>query len=412
MRLFPKRKPEKKSEKRSQPSLSDAQERLLISTLKEEENYACTEALCNLLYSIEKSKVLPALDPELIGQHRLELIAPKESLEPSAKGGTQVTFLRWRVVYAQTTLSIRASSGVIEIFLLPANQAPVLAFEENSLRLLKRMILRSTEPEPQWWCQNEVLTAESMERLLGGCTRKLVAAASGWAALAGCERSSNVMLAAQPRSDNMIFAETSEKEALLAAIARDIHDNVIADLLMLRRYVTGKKVSSEETVEIVDEIVAKLREICSEHSPKHIQEWGLAACVEDLVARIADRTGVCCDLNVSDQLPELASAVNLHIFRIVQECLNNVEKYSKATNISVRVEYEQETERLMVSVVDDGVGFDLNSVRRVTTGGGAGISGMYDRAKLLHVFHPTVFRIESAIGRGTSVTLEVSLGLC
>lgn len=432
LRLFPKREPEKKSEKRTTftPSLSDAQERLLSSTLREEEHYAYSQELCDLLFDIERTKILPGIDPELVEPNQIELIAPKESLEPSAKGGTQNTFLRWRIVYAETTLSVRATSGMIEIFLLPASQSPVLAFEENSLRLLKRLLLRATEPEPQWYCLNELMTPESLERLLNGCTRKLIAAASGWGTAKAAARShvgessatrgfgSSIQRNSAPsadshlqRSENMIFSETSEKEALLASIARDIHDNVIADLLMLRRYVTGKKVSSDETVEIVDEIVAKLREICAEHSPKHIQEWGLAPCVEDLVVRISDRTGVSCELDVAENLPDLASAVNLHVFRIVQECLNNIEKYARATRISVKIDYDQEAERLMVSVSDNGVGFDLKSVGRATTGGGAGIAGMHDRATLLHVFHPTVFRIESAPGRGTAVFLEVSLGL-
>lgn len=413
---------------RQAPTLSDAQERLLSSTLREEENYAYSQDLCNQLFNIEKTKILPGIDPELIGQGQIELVSPKESLEPSQSGSSQVTYLRWRTTYAQTTLSVRASSGLIEIFLLPANDAPLLAFEENNNRLLKRIILRSTDPTPQWYCLNELMTPDSMERLLNGCTRKLIAAAAGWAkaqvvtrsqdedaqsarsAESGIQRNSGVSSENHKRSENLIFSEMSEKEALLASIARDIHDNVIADLLMLRRYVSGKNVSLDETVEIVDEIVAKLRDICSEHSPKQVQEWGLAACVEDLVARIAERTGVLCELDVAEDLPELAATVNLHVFRIIQESLNNIEKYAKATRVSVKLEYNRDHERLTILVEDNGVGFDQKSVGRITASGGTGIAGMYDRAKLLHVFHPATINIESTVGQGTSVSLELYLG--
>lgn len=440
VRLFPKREPDKKPEKRNSPALSDAQERLLSSTLKEEENFAYSQELSHLLFNIEKTRVLPGINPELIGQRQIELVAPKETSEPSASGSSQVTYVRWRVVYAQTSLSVRASSGLIEIFLLPAqkNPAPVLAFEENNNRLLKRIHLRGVEPEPKWYCLNELMTPEAMERLLNGCTRKLIAAASGWeqaehlqvgrsasasgerpgsrspdyikfgdVGASGENRSSG---ATEERSENLIFAEMSEKEALMGSIARDIHDNVIADLLMLRRYVTGRNVSPEETVEIVDEIVAKLREICAEHSPKQIQEWGLAPCVEDLVVRVSERAAVVCDFDVAENLPELAAAVNLHVFRIVQECLNNVEKYAQATKVAVKLDYDESQERLTVTVSDNGVGFDQKASAKVTAAGGTGIGGMNDRAKLLHVFHPTRLTIDSALGRGTTVVLELSLG--
>ncbi|HMO23943.1 MAG TPA: hypothetical protein PKC98_23505, partial [Candidatus Melainabacteria bacterium] len=70
-------------------------------------------------------------------------------------------------------------------------------------------------------------------------------------------------------------------------------DTVIADLMMLKRYLTGdKKMNNEDIIEIVDHITMQLRDVCSDFAPRNFKEWGLAMCLRDILERMGQRTGI------------------------------------------------------------------------------------------------------------------------
>ena len=73
--------------------------------------------------------------------------------------------------------------------------------------------------------------------------------------------------------------------------------------------------------------------------------------------------------------PPLRSSVKAAIFRLVQECLNNVEKHAEATTVQVKLEFLQESLSLVVK--DDGVGFDLE--KRMANGNSFGLLGMREQ---------------------------------
>jgi signal transduction histidine kinase len=80
------------------------------------------------------------------------------------------------------------------------------------------------------------------------------------------------------------------------------------------------------------------------------------------------------------------------IFRISQEAMNNIAKYSKASlvNLSLR----KEDNKVLLTIQDNGHGFDPNTVRK-----GLGLSTMRERAQL----SGGSFGLESAIGKGTII---------
>jgi two-component system NarL family sensor kinase len=97
----------------------------------------------------------------------------------------------------------------------------------------------------------------------------------------------------------------------------------------------------------------------------------------------------------------ISDELRLVIFRIVQDALKNVEDHSKSGH--VRVSLIGENEYLMLSIEDDGVGFNVSRVRsQAVTNGGLGLLSIERRAEL----SGGSFKIESTVGRGTVVSVR------
>ena len=103
------------------------------------------------------------------------------------------------------------------------------------------------------------------------------------------------------------------------------------------------------------------------------------------------------DLEVVAEASDGAEAVELVIYRVVQESLTNALRHANPTTVTVAVETSDE--RVTVSVMDDGTGMPGEAPR-----GTAGIAGMRERALLVG----GRLTIESGPGEGTEVRLEVS----
>lgn len=205
---------------------------------------------------------------------------------------------------------------------------------------------------------------------------------------------------------NAVHKLLNQQEETQATIARDLHDGVLADILMLRR-----KVSSEAALEpdqiagVLDSLTDSIRDICSGLVPRDLKDWGLETVLQDLVDKVGEQTEADVTFEVEGTIPELPSQVQLHIFRIVQECMNNIKKYADADSIFLNISARENALRFKIR--DDGKGFDLSSSQRERTDGGFGLPGIEERVEIIKAFYPTRFKIESLEGEGTTVFLEL-----
>ncbi|MBX9720730.1 MAG: ATP-binding protein, partial [Candidatus Obscuribacterales bacterium] len=155
-------------------------------------------------------------------------------------------------------------------------------------------------------------------------------------------------------------------------------------------------------------IVRKLREICYDLSPRDLSDWGLTTVVEDMLDQMAQRTGIDCVLNCDIEMPVMPAAVLLHIYRIIQESLNNAEKYAEPTRVAVTIEMDKE--KFVATIADNGKGFDQSTgSEKSGKEGGYGMGSLKERADLIRCFYPTKFFINSAPGKGSQVRLEIDM---
>lgn len=158
-------------------------------------------------------------------------------------------------------------------------------------------------------------------------------------------------------------------------LAREIHDQIIQDLLGVNYQLEG--IEGEESLppalrgkltEIrgsIRSLVDDLRHICGNLRPPTIDSLGLGAAIQSYARDWAARTGISVALDLDPNLGRLPEAIELSVFRIVQEGLHNVRKHAGAANVEICLRHTS-PRTLMVSIADDGKGlpeeFDLSTL--------------------------------------------------
>ena len=218
----------------------------------------------------------------------------------------------------------------------------------------------------------------------------------------------NILQTILQQKENLAYRLVSEQEELKHKLARDLHDTIIADVLMLKRYLSGdKQLSVEQIIEILDYIVLQMREICNDFVPKQLQDWGLKPAVIDLVERVGRRSGMESKTHCTSEIKKLPEPVQLHVFRILQEWVNNVEKYASATKLDVSLEESPEGV-LRLMVVDNGKGFNsADPVDSRTSQGGRGIQNLKERVELIRCYFNARLVIDSKPGAGSWMDLQI-----
>ena len=205
----------------------------------------------------------------------------------------------------------------------------------------------------------------------------------------------------------MRINEALEQEA--RRIAQALHDEtgpllVSANLALenLARDVGPDARRSVGTIrERLDQIEESLRFLCRELRPPALDELGLVLALEFLSAGLSVRGGVM--ISVQNGLEvRLPPAVEMALYRIVQEALTNICRHSGAVKADVGL--AKDGRNVRCSVRDDGRGFDVNAV--LTAGaGGLGLRGIRERLEPLR----GTLRIDSAPGRGTDLQIVIPL---
>lgn len=185
----------------------------------------------------------------------------------------------------------------------------------------------------------------------------------------------------------------TEREQERKYLARELHDQIIQDLLSTNYELEG--IESEHSRSPVLEknlsnvrksiraLVGNLRQICGDLRPPTIDSLGLGAAIQSYSHEWSARTGIAVTLNIDKKLGRLPEAIELSIFRIVQEGLNNIWRHAQAS--AVHIELQHTTPRtLMISLRDDGLGFaDDFDLNKLATDGHYGLLGISERVTLL-----------------------------
>jgi signal transduction histidine kinase len=205
-------------------------------------------------------------------------------------------------------------------------------------------------------------------------------------------------------SARLVSAQEEERRA----ISRELHDEVgqsLSALLMeagnaaasvpvdsaeVRRHVESIKKLAEASVQVIRNMSLLLR-------PSMLDDFGLVPALEWQAREVSKRTGLRVQVAAEEGADELPDEHKTCIYRVVQEALHNCARHAHARSVTVQV--RQERAKIVLSVEDDGRGFDAGRVR------GLGLVGMQERVHHLG----GAFHVESRPGAGTVVGVELPL---
>jgi signal transduction histidine kinase/CheY-like chemotaxis protein len=184
-------------------------------------------------------------------------------------------------------------------------------------------------------------------------------------------------------------------------LARDLHDSVSQTLFTcrtmaesaLRRWEKDPARAHtliEEVYRLTATALAEMRILLLELRPASLTQVGLGQLFEQYFQPIQDRRQYTLNLAIDD-IPALPPDVQIGLYRIVQEGLNNIDKHARASQVVVKA--TGDAEQVAVEISDDGEGFDLAEVR----GTSMGLNIIRERAEKIGA----VLEIESQKGAGT-----------
>jgi signal transduction histidine kinase len=205
----------------------------------------------------------------------------------------------------------------------------------------------------------------------------------------------------QSLSRKLIEAQEAERRT----IARELHDDFGQVLTAIRLNLQKGGRDHSESIQLVDEAIGRMRELAHALRPSILDDLGLPAALRWYVPREAKRAGLEARLEVAD-LPRLPAVLETTCFRLVQEALTNVARHAQARR--VQVELAMRDRSLLLTVRDDGKGFDARAARRrAARGDSQGLLGMKERVSLVG----GELEIDSPPGRGTSVHARLPVPL-
>ena len=205
----------------------------------------------------------------------------------------------------------------------------------------------------------------------------------------------------------ILQAQIEIQDQTLKNINQEIHDNIGQVLSLVKinlntfplyedDWVNGKM---QDTKQLISKAIVDMRDLSRSMHGNLVAELGFKNAIEHELNIIGNTGHFTVSLLIAGDHYKLARNIELILFRIVQEALNNSVKHSKTKNIEVKLQYEPT--RFSISIKDEGIGFDVAAVDQLPAF--RGLSRMKSRTALISGF----YLLNSSPGQGTTITVEI-----
>ncbi len=212
-------------------------------------------------------------------------------------------------------------------------------------------------------------------------------------------------------SAQVIAAQEKERQK----IAVELHDHagqallaLRAELQILKHHIPADSDQAHEQIKYLDGIVLEicrdLRQLAHDLRPPILTEMGLVPALEQYIDEFSRRMKMPATFEFQHdrQLARIPENIELICYRIVQEALTNLAKHAQASKVKINLDLS--SDQLVLSVIDDGVGFTPRLKKDVE---GFGLIGIRERVTAVG----GKLQIYSQPGRGTQITVEIPLDL-
>ncbi|HQY21134.1 MAG TPA: two-component regulator propeller domain-containing protein [Ignavibacteria bacterium] len=205
--------------------------------------------------------------------------------------------------------------------------------------------------------------------------------------------------------------DTQENER--KRIAGELHDSIGQDLLISKNKLQMSLNNSSdikvvikninEVTEVITDTLKNVREISYSLHPYQIERLGLSKAISSIIDRLKGTVEIKFTINIDNIDKTLYPESEISIYRIIQECMNNIIKHSKAKEVILNVSREENYISILID--DDGVGFSNEKLIAEKGKHGFGIQGMKERIRLIN----GEMNINSNPGEGTSLNFKIPI---
>jgi len=197
----------------------------------------------------------------------------------------------------------------------------------------------------------------------------------------------------EERFSALIEGQEEERER----IAKELHDGIVQDLTVLK-FDLKRENNSELILSQVDTISKELRELSYQMMPVALRELGLIVALEQLFQRSLSQNGIGFEFEHFNYEHRLSEKIEVSVYRICQELLNNVLKHSKASRVHVVLRANPTHLNLLFE--DNGRGFDTENSSK-----GIGLSSLTSRVEFLK----GNLEIDSNTEKGTTAFIRIPI---
>ena len=191
-------------------------------------------------------------------------------------------------------------------------------------------------------------------------------------------------------------------------IAQDLHDDISSKLnvihlnsnLLLAGGLSTKEHSdvTESIIDVTNRALQSARKIAHDLLPPILEEFGLQSAIEELVDDFNTSKKILISYRLKYPKNHLSKTQELHLFRILQELINNSIRHGKAKKMNLELEIIHS--KLHLFYTDDGIGFDLQPAQLQK---GLGMRNIESRVEILN----GTLKIKSKINSGASFTIDI-----
>lgn len=204
-----------------------------------------------------------------------------------------------------------------------------------------------------------------------------------------------------------IMAEISIQENERKRIANDLHDSIGPLLSSVKLQINSIDVHSAEDQRVIqnagkylDEIIGSMREISYNLFPNTLQRKGLAEATREFINNMNSRHRTSISLYMKDEV-SLPPEKEIHVFRILQEIIQNTLKHASAKNLQLG--FGTENNELLILTRDDGTGFDIEKAKK--NADGFGLKSIESRVDILR----GQLDVQTDASNGTSYFIKIPL---
>ena len=189
-----------------------------------------------------------------------------------------------------------------------------------------------------------------------------------------------------------------------------LHDSIGQNLLLIKMGMMNQKKQIckgldesefDNTVELLESTILEVKDIARNFKPLNIDELGLATVLKSMCVKVSKESGIKAKLQLPDSDIEINEELEICIYRVVQEALNNILRHSKANKFNVSLNIDDESAILIIS--DDGIGFKPTKLmNNKYISDGMGLLNMQERVERLN----GTFHIDSSHNNGTIIMAD------